>query len=150
MRAYIQIKMDRPVDLDKHYLSPGGYEVVIEGKSYGFDFIEATGSISDEDPTVVSFELRDEDRSTFPEIDEMREKIHLIMEFPECYIYTGERDDPEINCVKIVSFSIMDSGSGIKQSPESNGFVEIEHFQSKYDWCTIFHFTDKLLETIKL
>lgn len=150
MRAYIQIKMDRPVDLDKHYLSPGGYEMVIEGKSYGFDFNESIGGVSDEDSTVVSFELRDEDRSTFPEIDEMREKIHLITEFPECYVYTGEKNDSEINCVKIVSFSIMDSGRGIKSPPESNEFVEIEHFQSKDDWCTVYHFTDKLLETIKL
>lgn len=149
MRAHIQIKMDRVVDLSKHYISPGGYEVIAGGKHYSFDFNESTGYVLDSEPTIVNFDLRDEDRISFPDIDELRNKIHLIMEFPECYIYTGEENDPIINCLKVISFSIIDSGVGPKQPPKSTSFVSVKHHQGENDWITEYHFSQKLLNTIR-
>ncbi len=41
MRANITLKMDRAIDPHRHYISPGGYEVIVEGKNYQFDFMES-------------------------------------------------------------------------------------------------------------
>ena len=36
-KMVMDIKFDRPIDTDKHYISPGGYVFVSEGKAYQFD-----------------------------------------------------------------------------------------------------------------
>lgn len=148
MRANITLKMDRVIDPHRHYISPGGYEVIADGKSYQFDFMESCGSVSCDDKTIIAFCLSGEDKGAFPEIQELRERMNRINKLTECYIYTGEQDEPEINCLKILGFSIMDSGTGIKQAPESTPFIHVTHIQNKREWTTIYTFTERLLATL--
>ena len=114
MRAYLSIKMDRPIISGIHYISPGGYEVTANGKTYCFDFNESYGSIDKNDSSIIHFELRDEDYSTFPEIMELRRNLRKITMINEVYMYTGELNDPEIYPVKLLNFTIEDINSNGK------------------------------------
>jgi hypothetical protein len=146
MRAYITLQMDRPIDSDKHYISPGGYEVMAGGKNYQFDFNESYGSIDKERPDVISFELRDEDYDSFPDIKELREHLHEITELVECYVYTGENGEPEINPLKILSFCISDSGTGKRSNlPESTEYITCTPYVTDHNWTIDYEMTDRLI-----
>ena len=147
MRAYHSLQFDRPVDTKKHYLSPGGYEVEVNGDTYQFDFLETSGNVDNTDPTIVHFLLKELDTDTFPESEEFRAHIHEITKLCECYCYTGEYDDPPINCIRIVSFTIIDYGNGKREPKSSTPFVDVECFNTESYWEFTYRFTDKLLKT---
>lgn len=95
------MKMDRAIDKDKHYISPGGYEC--NGKC--FDFNESAGYIDEEKPDHVRFELRDYDDSLGEEDKETLVTPRDIKKgFEEFYVYTGEENAPEINPVEVTDF----------------------------------------------
>lgn len=56
-----QLKMDRKINPDIHYLSPGGYEIEKDGVTYKFDFCQSNGNAADDDDTVVVFDVYDFD-----------------------------------------------------------------------------------------
>lgn len=149
MRAYLSLKMDRPIDLDAHYISPGGYHVIAGEKEYGFDFNLSFGNIDDDDPTVIHFELRDADTDTFPEIGEMRKHLHEVNKFDECYVYTGEQGEPEIHPVKILEFIIEDSGEGKRECPPDSEFVTCNMVTDDDGYIITYTFTEKLLGTVE-
>ncbi len=88
---------DRPVNPQKHYLSPGGYS--INGKS--FDFCSYRGERVKEEPHKVFFEVDDFD-DEYAEDNEVpgltREDV-VTGEFDEFCVNTGEYDDEEIHVV---------------------------------------------------
>lgn len=148
MKAFMRIQMDRPFDPNKHYFSPGGYQVKTkDGKTYGFDFNETNWGVEKE-PNIITATVRDEDYDTFPEITELREKLHTVVEIIDFYIYTGEADDPEINPVKILEFAIEDHCEK-RSCPPSSEFVTVQDHckDSKTDSCFVYEFTEKLLDT---
>lgn len=103
-RMVMDIKFDRPIDTDKHYLSPGGYGFKCKGKIYSFDFLDYVGNVDTEDPTVLHAEVYHLDKSYSDDLSMFNsEKIEEIEEFN---IYTGEYDDPEIMPLKILSLTI--------------------------------------------
>ncbi len=99
MKLSYELLMDRPFT-DGHYLSPGGYAVIMEDDSViQFDFDEYSGEIDKQNRKLVYIEHRFLDVDTFPAAVKLApEKIKA---FSEVYIYTGEADDPEINPVEI-------------------------------------------------
>lgn len=100
----MDIKFDRPIDTDKHYISPGGYVFVSEGKVYQFDFMDYEGSVNKDDPTILHAEVYTLDRNYSDDLSKFNsDGLEKIEDF---YIYTGEGDDPEINPVKVLSLSI--------------------------------------------
>ena len=110
MRQYLDVKFDRPIDANQHYISPGGYEVEIdlpEGKrSVQFDFTEFAGSIDKEDKTILHIEQHDLDTDAFPESTLLIGNIDKITKIVECYMYTGENDEPELKPVQLLSWAI--------------------------------------------
>lgn len=102
---FITVKMDRPIDTDKHYISPGGYELLFgNGESVAFDFYESYGNIDKNDESTIHFELCDLDTDSFPEAEKLAGLLigSRVKEITECYIYTGEEDGKEeINPLKI-------------------------------------------------
>lgn len=103
-RMVMDIKFDRPIDTDKHYLSPGGYGFKCKGKMYSFDFLDYVGNVDTEDPTVLHAEVYHLDKSYSDDLSMFNsEKIEEIEEFN---IYTGEYDDPEIMPLEILSLTI--------------------------------------------
>lgn len=105
MRMYLTTEFDRPVDKNKHYLSPGGYEAVINEKAFGFDFNESSGTIDKENPAVVHWKLRDLDTESFPESEILEKHADEISAITECFVYTGEDDEPEIYLKKVLSMA---------------------------------------------
>ena len=85
--------MDRDIDKDKYYISPGGY--TLNGKD--FDFFTFEGNIDDDDRNMLHVDVYYFDDGEFEPIV----KPDISGEFQEFFVYTGEYNDPEINPVKI-------------------------------------------------
>lgn len=105
MRMYTTFTMDRPIDKDKHYISPGGYEFRFGEESVQFDFFDSCGGIDPKDQKKVNFELRNLDIDEFPESEKLlsRQFLKTLTEIEEFYVYTGEEGDELINLEKVNS-----------------------------------------------
>lgn len=126
MRAYMRVKMDRPFDRNRHYFSPGGYEVKLKGgEAFRFDFNETEWGPVTGDPFVIEARVKDEDYETFPEIAELKGRLHEITEFVEFYVYTGEDGDECMEPVELLEFAVEDSGNEYRPVPESTDFIEV-------------------------
>lgn len=103
MEMYISILMDRPIDKDLHYISPGGFAFDFGGKVIAFDFVCYAGSINQENPRLVDFVMMDLDISSFPDakILNNKEALEDIRGIDECFVYTGEYNEPEIHPERI-------------------------------------------------
>ena len=107
-RMSLVLEMDRPINPDEHYISPGGYE--INGKP--FDFYRFEGNVDKDNPRILNCYLREFDGTLGDEDEEIviTEK-DIEKGFTEFYVYTGEYDDPEINVkeVKEIVFEMYDA-----------------------------------------
>lgn len=107
---YARIKFDRNIDPEKHYITPGGYEVVLEdGALVQFDFMDYEANIDPDDRTVLHCYMRNLDTVSFPGADKLLKGDCVIKKFEDFYIYTGEDDEEEINPVELIDVSIMDN-----------------------------------------
>lgn len=117
------LQMDREIDKDKHYISPGGYEFKSSKSEepLQFDFFDYAGYIDSNDKTKILFEAEALDEQTFPGIIDKLNKSFCedINEITEFYIYTGEYEDPELNLSKIIDISLLfTDGTKIDIKPE--------------------------------
>ncbi|MFR5150048.1 MAG: hypothetical protein ACLTER_11310 [Ruminococcus sp.] len=127
MEAYLRLKMDRLIQKDLHYISPGGYDFETEdGKIYGMDFTLSEGCIDTKDSSIIEFTLKHADYESFPEMAELRNRLEDIVQITEFYIYTGEDGEPEIRPEKILEFQIMDTGTGEKPLPHSTKYIHVD------------------------
>lgn len=100
-RLYQSIRFNRPVDKDRDYISPGGYEVTMQcedgtEKSVQFDFEESQGGVSGKDPCVVEMMQKNPDLEAFEDLLTVTEyMLRHITSVEEWYIYTGEPDEQE-------------------------------------------------------
>lgn len=109
MNAELKLKMDRAVEQNKHYISPGGYEVTMnDGSKISFDFLTSQLQIDDIDPSIATIILSGLDTAEFPDAVKLYEHCDDIKKLSECFIYTGEPTDPEINVAQILNFMISD------------------------------------------
>ena len=144
MRLSLSILFDRPMNQYNNIPSPGGYEVkTADGNIYGFDFNESEGSISSENPRVVEWLLRDEDLTSFPEIQKLRTKLPSIREITECYLDMEGLEIPSDDypiAQKILTFEFE---STIKPTDDtsSNEYVHTDVIQD----IGIFSMQDKIL-----
>lgn len=103
-RMVMDIKFDRPINPDRHYISPGGYTMKCKGQSYSFDFMDYESSVDKDDPTILHAEVSHLDKDYSNDMSKFNsKKLENIEEFN---IYTGEYDDPEILPLKILSLTI--------------------------------------------
>lgn len=92
----------------EHYISPGSYTFVSNGKSYQFDFFASEGGIDKDNPKVVHYHVFDFDEEYSDNMDDFcADALEKIEEF---FIYTGEYDDSELIPVRIKNLSIVQSG----------------------------------------
>ena len=104
MPMYLNIKMDRKIDTNKHYISPGGFEIKFDdGKTIAFDFNESESWVDETNKDVMCFRLKDLDNESFPDAKTLPEYLqkHKVTEVVECYVYTGEDNEPKINPIEI-------------------------------------------------
>ena len=91
---FFDLFMDREIDRDRHYVSPGGYE--LNGKQ--FDFMTFEGKIDEKDRKLLHVSVYGPDLVSY---EQPVEKEDLDGEFQEFFVYTGEYDEPEIRPVRI-------------------------------------------------
>lgn len=146
MRLYMTMRFDKPIGWDNYIITVGGFEVrTKDGKNYQFDFTDSTGYLNEEDETVMTFELRDEDYVAFPEISELRSHLIDTIELVECYV--DIEGEPELTPVELLDFVIADSGSGtLSPVPESTEYITREVFQAADDYTINYTFTKKILD----
>ena len=99
------LEMDRPVDFEKHYISPGGYELEKDGRVCRIDFCESLingGKNNTLDIEATDFDeeyARDNDFKN--EFDDYKDIFNF--HYTEFFIFTGEYDDEEINVSKLIN-----------------------------------------------
>ena len=111
---YADIKFNRPINTEKDYISPGGYEIKTNGKTVQFDFEDYEGSVSKEDARVLSSMQKNPDFNSFDDLKSLTEDdLRNISEIVDFYVYTGEDDESDLEPVEIinVSFSVLSDAS---------------------------------------
>ena len=109
---YATLQMDREIDPNRHYIGIGGFEFCFRnGVNIGFDFNSSIANVQ-KNPTTIKFECDDLDCDSFPEaaLLEMLLSDSEVDRIEEFYVYTGEREEPEINPEKILSLSFCVDG----------------------------------------
>ena len=104
---YATLQMDREIDPNRHYIGIGGFEFCFRnGVNIGFDFNSSIANVQ-KNPTTIKFECDDLDCDSFPEaaLLGMMLSDSEVKRIEEFYVYTGEREEPEINPEKILSLS---------------------------------------------
>ncbi len=119
-RLYASIKFDRPIDKEKHYISPGGYTMTFRDRTFRFDFEGYEGYIDEEDKSILHFKQINPDYDVFGESDYegvlglneiTSDDLKNLTAIDEFFIYTGESDEAEINPVKFLEFAFEDFGT---------------------------------------
>lgn len=104
----LQVKFSRPVDFNKDYVVPGGYEMVMNGKPVQFDFNHNNYGISRFDSSVVIFSLSGADLECFPEFDNVTiDDLQHISKIIECFVYLGEPGESDLKVVSIEKITFM-------------------------------------------
>ena len=104
----LQVKFNRPVDFNKDYLVPGGYEMIMNGRSVQFDFNHNNYGISRFDSSVCIFSLNGADLSCFPEFEKVTiDDLQNISEIIECFVYLGEPGESDLKVVSIEKITFM-------------------------------------------
>ncbi len=119
-KMYLKLQMDRDIDPDKHYISPGGYSC--NGKP--FDFNKSEGNRVKDHPDQVEFWLNDFDES----LGDDDEDVFITPKdinagFDEFYVYTGEAGEPEIVPLKLLEleFEYYDAKTDKFSSKKASG-----------------------------
>lgn len=100
---FAKIRFDRKIDLNRHYISPGGYEMTAGGKTYQFDYMDYSGRVLPNRRDVLECEMHNLDTVSFPEAAGFDPKqLERIDEF---FVYTGETDEEEIHPVELLELS---------------------------------------------
>ena len=91
---YATIRFNRPIDIDKDYISPGGYTIMSNGREYQFDFEDYEGRVDKDESDLLHIECRHPDAYSFADIANITEDtLAGIKEFTEFFIYIGEPSD---------------------------------------------------------
>ena len=117
----LQVKFNRPVDLEKDYIVPGGYEMIMNGNSVEFDFCHCNSGISNEDSSVVIFNANGMDYASFPNLKRLRKKdLKNISSIRECFVYTGEpgESDLKVESIKSILFILPHSKPWVIEVPQ--------------------------------
>lgn len=100
----MKLKFDRPIEKEKHYISPGGYAFRSGGKTYRFDFLNYEGNIDQEDPSILYAEVHHLNKNYSDDMSDFNaDALEAIEEF---FVYTGEYGDPEIHLKSVLSLTV--------------------------------------------
>lgn len=99
---FAKIRFDRKIDLNRHYISPGGYEMTAGGKTYQFDYMDYSGRVLPDRRDVLECEMHNLDTVSFPEAAGFDPgQLEKINEF---FVFTGEEEE-EIHPVELLELS---------------------------------------------
>ena len=104
----MQIKFNRNVNLSKDYVVPGGYEFVMNGKTYHFDFKYMERSVCPSEPNICVFNFKDIDYSEFAEAKNLTvEDLENISEIKDLYVYLGEEGETDLDVEEFQSITFF-------------------------------------------
>lgn len=102
----MRIKFNRDVNLSKDYVVPGGYEFVMNGKTYHFDFKYMERRVCYSEPDICEFSFKDIDYSEFPEAKNLTvDDLKNISEIKDLYVYFGEEGESDLDVVEFQSIT---------------------------------------------
>lgn len=102
-RMYADVKMNRPVDRNKDYISPGGYEMIMNGKTIKFDFLEYVISIDEKDQSIIHIEHRKPDSEEFEDLDKVVvDDLYNVTSITDFFIYTGEPGESDLKPIELL------------------------------------------------
>lgn len=106
MRLYSTLKMNKPIDNDKILISPGGYEMTFGGRDMQFDFEYSGGNIDDDDKSIIHFEQRKLDISSFPDAKALDniDFLQTLEKIKDFYVDIEGPDDLNLESIISVSF----------------------------------------------
>ena len=89
-RMYSTIRFNRPITKND-FISPGGYEFKMNGRTVSFDFLDYTGTIQDDDKTIIHCEQKNLDIDSFEDIKSITlDDLLRIEDIIDFYIYFGD------------------------------------------------------------
>lgn len=105
MRLYSTFKMNKPIDDDKIFISPGGYEMTFGGWDMQFDFENSAGDIDDNDKSIIHFEQRNLDIGSFPDAKAL-DNIDFLQTLEKIKDFYVDIEGPnDLNLESIISVS---------------------------------------------
>jgi len=122
IEMFLRIKFNRKVDIEKDYIVPGGYEMVMNGKSVCFDFHHSYLSRNDCDSSICNFLVEGVDYESFPELKNITiEELQRISSIKDCYVYVGEpgETDLEVVAVESITFIIRGKNAMTVEAPKT-------------------------------
>lgn len=146
----LTLEMDREIDYDKHFITPGGYYMTDKnGREYAFDFFNTSGMKWSKNPFRIEYTCDGLDLDAFPNGNEIGNHLDSIVSFPECYVWTGEDGDPEINVKKVLSCTLEFAGEGKAPKLKNTPYFHFQIHQGKNEFTLLAICTKKLLNTIE-
>lgn len=102
-RMIADIRMNRKVDVEKDYISPGSYTMIMGGKEVKFDFCENSIGIDKKNGKIIHIECKNPDYSEFEDLENLTEEmLRDISEIEEFFVYTGESNETDLKAVKLL------------------------------------------------
>lgn len=102
-RMYAGIRFNRKIDKDKDFISTGGYEFTMDGRTIQFDFEEYCGCIDKEHGDILEIDCENPDYDTFSDLRFVTEKaLRNVSEVNEFTVYTGEPGESDLKPVELV------------------------------------------------
>lgn len=92
------VLFDSFIDREKHYFSPGGFEIVSKtGEHLQFDFMCSSGKIDTENRRIMHMSMWELDTESFSEAEhKLEDFLKNLHQFNEFFIYTGEEGEDEL------------------------------------------------------
>ncbi|MDO4647188.1 MAG: hypothetical protein Q4B26_00960 [Eubacteriales bacterium] len=106
MRLYADVEFREQIDREKHYISPGGYEIKTRnGNAIWFDFFRSEVLIDHENRKIAHCYQSELDTETEQDAVDLVSilKNGGIESIKEWYIYTGEQGDEILHPIRLHS-----------------------------------------------
>lgn len=108
IEMFLRMRFNREVDKQEDYISPGGYEMVMNGRMVQFDFCSSYAEVCQYNPAMVNFVLKNIDVAAFPDFANVTEDdLKNISSITDCYVYTGEDKETDLEAVSIKGLSFL-------------------------------------------
>lgn len=104
----LKIRFNRAIDKEKDYISPGGFEMIMNDKIVDFDFVTHYGYIDKTEKNICLFELVEPDTDCFLMIEDITQTdMEHISEIVACFVYTGEEGESDLEETEIMDISFV-------------------------------------------
>lgn len=114
-KMLVSIKFDRELDLDKDYIRPGGFNMMMDGKEIEFDFNNSEYDISSHDPCIMEAIFSHPDTKSFEAVNDITEQmLRNITEIKEFFIYI----DRDVDGKRAVPVSIEELAFEVDRGDE--------------------------------